>query len=121
LSEFDLLAAAVQLAAEFRRRGMDSHLACLRLFYADHRKRRAARQRSRDKTWDEAMVITWLGLLRIPPFENVHQILPRDFPCPKCGAIGDRSSPSVFVRSVWPGGSLQQCRRCEATWLCEGA
>src|SRR3954452_16477267 len=78
MADFDLMAAAVQLATEFRRRGMDSHLDCLRRLYADHRRRRAARQRTGDKTWDENMVITWLGLLRIPPVETVHQVLARD-------------------------------------------
>jgi hypothetical protein len=117
LAEFDLMAAAVQLAAEFRRRNMDTHLACLRQFYADQRRRKKARQRSGDKTWDENMVIQWLGLLRIPPFRAMYPCLPRESPCPKCGAAVERSSPPTFVRSVWPGGCLKQCRRCETSWL----
>jgi hypothetical protein len=121
MPEFDLLMAAEQLAAEFRARGMDSHLALLRRFYAELRHRRQARARVREKGWDEGMVIGWLGLLRVPPFEHVYPLLPRDARCPRCSAEGTRAAPATFTKSVWPGGSLNECRQCQALWLTDEA
>jgi hypothetical protein len=119
VGDFDLMIATVALGAEFRRRGMDSHLGLLRSYYRELRARRLARERMGAKGWDESMVVGWLALLRIPPFENVYQVLPRGKPCPKCGAVGERAAPATFVRSVWPGGSLCECRRCDARWITE--
>jgi hypothetical protein len=116
MGEFDLIDAVVKLGREFRRRGMDSHAALLRGFYAELRRRQRARA---GKGWDETMVLRWLALLRIPPFDHVHPVLPRGTACPTCGALGDRAAPATFVRSVWPGGSLCECRRCGMLWLNE--
>jgi hypothetical protein len=119
VGDFDLLAAVVLLGAEFRKRNMDAHLAALRRFYEEQRRRKRARAltMARDRVWDEDMVIEWLGLLRIPPFEHMYPLLPRDAPCPTCGATSSRELPATFVRLVWPGGSLEQCRRCETSWI----
>jgi hypothetical protein len=119
MSEFDLMEAVIKLGKEFRRRQMDSHAALLRSFYADLRRRQTGRARARAKDWDETMVLRWLALLRIPPFDQVYPVLPRGAPCPTCGARGERAAPATFVRSVWPGGSLCECRRCGTLWLNE--
>ena len=65
------------------------------------------------------MVIGWLSLLRIPPFEHVYKVLPRGAPCPNCGATGERAAPATFVHGSWPGGWIEQRRRCETSWLHE--
>jgi hypothetical protein len=63
------------------------------------------------------MVVEWLCLLRIKPFEGALPVLQHGAPCPGCGAVGERASPATFIKAVFPGGCLEECRRCEARWL----
>src|SRR5438477_4379616 len=116
MPEFVLLAAVIQLGAEFRRRRMGLQLQHLRRFY---RKLMAAQQRS--TTNDEMTmetVIEWLCVLRIPPLGDVYKVLSPGADCPSCGG---ESKFVVYTRSVFPGGSVSACKTCHATWLQETA
>src|SRR4051794_26945097 len=104
--------AIVQLGQEFRRRGMNSHLRLLREFYRARAARRAAGLRR--GIWDEDLVIEWLCLLRIKPFDSALLVVEAGARSPGCGAIGERGSPTTFIKAVFPGGCLAECRRCEA-------
>ena len=110
---WDLDAAIVQLGQEFRRRGMTSHLQDLRSLW----RRRNPAQGRRARGFDEGLVVEWLCLLRMPPFENVYPVQARGDPCPKCGAKEERAAPSSFVLASFTGGSLHECRQCKSCWL----
>jgi hypothetical protein len=121
VKDFDLLAASAELGQEFVRRGMVGHAADLRKFYAELRARRERRRESGDRSWDEDMVVGWLCLLRIPPFDHVYPLRPRGEPCVACGEKGGREAPGVFVRVAAAGVRLVQCQSCGEQWLHEEA
>jgi hypothetical protein len=113
--DFRLMTAMVLLGAEFKRRDMTSHLESLRRFYSEHR--RAERGR-RPEEWSQDLVIEWLCIFHIPPFESIYPVRARASSlCIRCGHNTDRD-PSV--RAVYPGGTLYYCK-CGARWIVEEA
>lgn len=113
MADLDFKAALEQLGREFTRRGMHRHAAKLRVFYAHFLRRQRELQ---PREWSETIVIEWLRLLRIPPFDTVYAVVPSGtMSCPYCppdGEIWDR-----FVKRVFEGGWLAECRRCARAWV----
>jgi hypothetical protein len=107
-----------QLAAEFARRDMKQHLELLRAFYRDHRARQRAAHAQPRPPWTENMILEWLLILQIPPFEHVLPTLTRGAPCPSCR----KNEGLPYVACVFPGGRVRECRGCGGRWLgAEGA
>jgi hypothetical protein len=77
--DFDTLIA--QLGREFHRRGMASHVQSLRGLWLARR----ARPRPGPREWTEDFALEWLALLRVPPLDQVFQVLPASSACPRCG------------------------------------
>jgi hypothetical protein len=107
VSSFQLEPLLRALAAEFARRDMKQHVELLRRFYADHRARQPK------PPWTEDMVIGWLVMLQIPPFENAMTVLGRGAPCPQCR----KNEGQPHVTCVFPGGRVRECKGCGAQWL----
>ena len=102
-----------QLAAEFARRGMDEHVAQLRAYYADHRARQRAARKQKHPSWTEDLVLEWLMILRVPPFDHILPVLERGVPCPACR----KHEGQPYVACVFRGGCVRECRGCGARWL----
>lgn len=96
---------------------MHKHVELLRAWYRDYRARaRAALRNTKQPPWTEAMVLQWLCLLGIPPFEHVLPVLERGERACACGALEDARSP--FVSGVFPpDGCVLQCPNCGVQWL----
>jgi hypothetical protein len=90
---------------------MERHVWLLRRYYADH-----LRREREPNLWTERLVVEWLCLLRVPPFDRVYQVLPREAPWPICSSTEKRGAPSLWVESAFPGGAKLRCR-CGASWL----
>jgi hypothetical protein len=101
----------IQLAREFKRRGMERHVWALRRYYADH-----LRRQREGSAWTETLLVEWLCLMRIPPFHRVYEVLPRGASCPVCSRHDERGSPSMWVETAFPGGAKVHCR-CGMSWL----
>jgi hypothetical protein len=116
----DLSAAVTELGKEFVRRGMTEHRAQLRGFW---RQWKGGDQPGRKKgDWSWELVVEWLCLLRIPPFEKIFPLHPRASSiCPGCEVISERESPTAITVSTWAGGCLTECRRCGVCWLTDSA
>jgi hypothetical protein len=106
----------VTLGREFRRRRMNSHVAALRRFYRERQRRVAFQELASERSWDEDVIIEWLSIFRIPPFDRIYVLQPREAPCPNC-AKGHAQGADVDYRAVFPGGRLQECRACKTAWL----
>jgi len=126
--EFDFTQAVIALGKEFARRKMDRQLASLRRFYADLRRRQQeAKRMAQDESrrvaerasWTEQDVITWMMLLRIPPFQPPYPVLPWGARCPGCRDESKLGAATAFTRTSFPGGSVHECRHCGATWMRE--
>ena len=116
VSDFSLEPLVLALAAEFKRRDMRAQLASLRGFFRVYKARKRTLAREARPAWDEDMVITWLCIFRVPPFESAYPVLARGVPCPSCRAeMGD--GRRATVRCVFPGGTLRACWSCDARWL----
>jgi hypothetical protein len=111
----NLSTAVTELGKEFVRRGMNEHRMQLRRFWSrwksgDHERRKGE--------WGWELVVEWLCMLRIQPFEKIYPLHPRASSiCPGCEVISEREAPSALPVVTWSGGSLTECRRCGACWL----
>jgi hypothetical protein len=106
----------IALGREFRRRRMNGHVAALRRFYRARRRRATFEELASERSWNEDVVIEWLSIFRIAPFDRIYAVQPKDAPCPRC-AKGHAQGADVDYRAIFPGGRLQQCRACKAVWL----
>lgn len=113
MSSFQLEPLLRQLAAEFERRGMREHVELLRGYYVDHRARQRAARAQKRPPWTEDLVLEWLMILRIPPFEHILPVLERGVPCPGC----QKHEGLPYVACVFPGGCVRECRGCGGRWL----
>lgn len=95
---------------------MAGHLNALRRFYRVRKQRALAQGLADERVWDEDVVLEWLAIFRIPPFDRVYQVRPRGAPCPSCGT-GAAQGADVSYRAVFPGGSLTECLACRTVWL----
>jgi hypothetical protein len=109
---WDIKDAVTVLGEEFERREMRAHLVQLGKFWRSHMVRHDP-----PGEWGIGMVIEWLCLLRIGPFAQYYDLLPRHTACPGCSAAGGHGSPHSFTRASWPGGCLEECRDCGRKWL----
>lgn len=115
-SRFELERLIVALGREFARRDMQAHLRGLRVFYSALRARRRAQAALNPPPWTEDLVLDWLAIMRIPPFEHHYAVLSRSAPCPTCSG-GNASGLDVVNRAVHVGGLVSECKHCGEQWL----
>ena len=114
VSTFDFAKLIVQLAAEFKRRDMRAHVALLRPYYRSFQERRRAALREPKPPWTEELVIEWLCILQIPPFENVLPTLATGARACGCDV---KEVGLAMISCVYPGGRVRECKGCGARWL----
>jgi hypothetical protein len=108
-----LLELVVTLGCEFSRRGMREECRRLRLYFLAVRHGLAASaQHQVQLDWDEHLVLEWLRLLRIPPFEHHYEVR-AESACDRCPYQPGR----VVTKAVFPGGSKFECLQCGRQWL----
>lgn len=116
----ELMPLVVRLGGEFQRRGMKDHSQKLRVYFLALKHGLDSGAREVRVHWTENLVLEWLRLLRIPPYDRSYAIRPRASRCDKCPP--DRSSqPAVNTEAVFPGGSKMRCQVCGAVWVEEEA
>ncbi len=72
---FDLEPYMVELGHKFQEHDMRRHLEHLRRYYREHRRRAHVQAaRARGAAWEVDLVLTWLFLFRIPPFEHLPDV-----------------------------------------------
>jgi hypothetical protein len=107
-----LLELVVALGGEFSRRGMMDHCDRLRLYYLALRHGLDSTRHRVELHWDEGIVIEWMRLLRLPPYQD-HYPLRESNACAAC-----ESRPgTVVTKGVFPGGAKLECLQCGAQWL----
>lgn len=113
VSWLDVDGLILEVAAKFKQHDMREHLALLRGFYKWRRAETRARLRAKPPApWNVDIVLGWVALWRIPPFDSIYKTLPKGAPCP-CGA----GQQAMHCECAWPGGHLLRCRACATTWL----
>jgi hypothetical protein len=108
------------LGKEFARRDMRTQLRPLRDWYVAVKTGRARvtiyATSSEAGAWTLAFVEQWLGMLRLPPFQNRY-VTGEVSKCPSC------QERHVQTRVTFPGGALMSCgntiKGCRAEWLVE--
>ena len=114
MSSLDLDKLVLALAAEFQRRGMPAQLDLLRPYYRDFRARKLAALREKRPPWTEEMVLEWLCILKVPPFENV---LPTLGAGERACGCNTKDVGLPMIACVFPGGRLRECKGCAVRWL----
>lgn len=104
------------LAAEFDRRDMPGHVELLRNFYARYRAAKKRANLAPKPVWEIDLVLQWLAMLRIPPFDRAYEERPAEAGCPTCTADGAGIS-GTCTRTAINGLTLSACIRCGAEWL----
>jgi hypothetical protein len=108
------------LGKEFARRDMRTQLRPLREWYTAVKSGRAIAPlyatTSEAGAWTLAFVEQWLGMLRLPPFQDRY-LTGEVSKCPSC------QERHVQTRVTFPGGALMACgntfKGCRAAWLVE--
>jgi hypothetical protein len=108
MAAFDLQALVIQLGHEFKRREMPKHLQLLRDYY--RREFRALEA----PAWSTSMVLEWLALLQLGPFEKIYEVQPMMSGCPRCPESDKFVTATV---TVWDDGALMRCSLCGFMWL----
>jgi hypothetical protein len=116
VSDVELETLLRALAAEFKRREMTQHLELLRVLYRRYRAAKTRAALAPKPVWEIDVVLQWLAMLHIPPFESVFRELPSGAPCPRCTEVKDPMSAS-FTRAAFHGATLLECMRCGQCWL----
>ena len=114
--EDDLLRYVERLGEEFGRREMRAHLEKLRVYYLALKKGLTRGRFELDVHWSEALVLEWLKLLRIAPFDRSYEVRPKKSPCKQCAVARDQQSV-IHTELVFPGGSKMRCFACGAVWI----
>lgn len=115
MPSLDLHKLTLALAEQFKQRGMHKHVDELRVWYRGYRSRSIAAQREKKPPWTEAMVIEWLCILAVPPFENVLPVLARGV---RACACTTKEAGLPAVACVFPPkGCVWECSRCGARWV----
>lgn len=107
-----LLELVVALGVEFSRRGMREECRRLRLYYLAIKHGLAAEHHRVQLHWDEDLIVEWLRLLRLSPFEH-HYPVRTDMACDRCEYRPGR----VVTKAIFPGGSKLECLECGGQWL----
>jgi hypothetical protein len=111
-----LLELAEILGREFDRRGMRGHVEHLRLYYLAIRAG-LHRRGTVQIHWSEQMVIDWMGLLRLAPYQDRFATRPHGYTCP-CRPRGPTMADGhERTRLVWPGGAQIECSSCGQMWI----
>jgi hypothetical protein len=67
--------------------------------------------------WSEALLVDWMGLLRLPPYQDRFALRDAAYRCP-CRPRGPSFADShARTRTVWPGGAHIECTSCGSTWI----
>jgi hypothetical protein len=105
----------IQLAAEFKRRGLDAQVKKLRTYYVNlkHRKKLSMESPIGESVWTEDAVIEMMCMLQLAPFDHVFERRSR---C-SCGA--DRRRTAYSVERLGDVG-LWACSECKSVWLTHG-
>lgn len=112
-SVFDLEPYMVELGHKFQEHDMRRHLEHLRRYYREHRRRaRVQAARAGVEAWEVDLVLTWLFLFQISPFEHFYGELAEGGPCP-CGQKHAYNRGGVS----FPGGRTWTCAACTREWL----
>lgn len=112
----ELLRYVERLGVEFLRREMDAHVKKLRVYYLALKRGLTQGRHELDVHWSEALVIEWLKLLKLAPFDQAYEVRPKRAPCRACAQKRDHQS-SVHTDMVFPGGSKMRCFACGAVWI----
>lgn len=112
----ELLRYVERLGAEFRRREMEAHLRKLRVYYLALRRGLTQGRHELDVHWSEALVLEWLKLLQLPPFERAYEVRPGRSACRGCAQKRDHQS-AIHTELVFPGGAKMRCFSCGAIWI----
>ncbi len=110
MASHEILSRCVTLGREFGRLEMRDHAKLLREFYVAARDRKPC-----TNTWSADFVDHWLGLLRLPPFENMFEVRVPPYNCLTCSPAG--ATPSRRTVNTFPGGVLMNCSQCHRQWL----
>jgi hypothetical protein len=113
-----LLRLVARLGREFVRLELRDHAKRLRLYYFALEKNLLTGQgRGLDVKWNEKLVIEWMGLLQLPPYDDLFPVLAPGAPCPQCAATQKAEAASVFTEITLPSGAKTVCAKCGARWL----
>jgi len=112
-----LLEMVQTLGDEFRRRGMRTHVAPLRIYWLALRHGLVHdEQHGLHLTLSEETVVEWFKLLRLPPYQRAYVVRPTGSRCPTCppkeGRAGEVASERTF-----PDGRKMVCLDCRSAWL----
>jgi hypothetical protein len=105
-----------QVGRHLRAAGMIHHVALARRYWAEVRADVPPddeRARGFNGHWTRAMIVTWAGILKIPPYENLYPVHPRGIDARKCAG----EVASTFTAAVFPWGAMHTCSRCRQSWL----
>jgi len=110
-----LLDMVQRLGEEFRRRGMRTHLAPLRIYWLalQHGLVRDERH-ALALTLSEETVVEWLKLLQLPPYQHAYRVRPAGSACPSCPA---EERGEVSAERTFPEGRKMVCLECRSAWL----
>lgn len=111
-----LLSYVELLGREFVHREMDAHARKLRLYYLALRHGLTQGAFDVDVHWSEQMVLDWLKVLGVPPFESAYPRRPRRSACSRCKAVPSQQSV-IHTEMVFPGGSKVRCFTCGEVWI----
>ncbi len=95
-----LLELVVALACEFSRRGMPDHCDRLRLYYLALRHGLDSARHRVEIHWDEGLVIEWMRLLRLPPYQD-HYPVSDTTACAACESRPGHQGASFPAARSW--------------------
>src|SRR5512146_243652 len=98
----ELLPLVVELGRALRERGMQAHLAKLRVYYFAVQRGLTSGAHELDVRWSERFVLDWLKTLRVPPFEDAIPVRPRASGCETF--FNDAATTEIYTDGVFPGG-----------------
>lgn len=117
MSDFDLEPKLRELAEQFKARDMRAHVGLLRDFYRRYaRAKRASLLAGKQPRWEIDLVLEWLCVLGIAPFDHVYPVRAHGSRCAHCTEQRDPLS-GTFVRTSIQGRALSECTRCGGRWI----
>jgi hypothetical protein len=112
-----LLLMVHKLGEEFRRRGMRTHVAPLRVYWlALKRGLVHEEQHGLHLTLSEETVVEWFKVLRLQPYQEAYPVRPTGSSCPRCGP-GEGRAGEVATERTFPDGRKMVCLGCRTCWL----
>jgi hypothetical protein len=112
-----LLQMVDRLGGEFRRRGMRTHAAPLRIYWlALKRGLVQAEGHGLHVALSEETVLEWFKLLRLPPYQAAYPVRPMGSACPECPPR-EGNGGEVTTERTFPEGRKMACLLCRSCWL----